>query len=124
MAKLCDYNKHNNKILSVTFQMTTPNEVGIYLKLLESEGPLRCSHCATELDRVTEGSMFITVPNPTSATGLGFATGNPHIICPKCGNKVDLSMVDISPFAEVATFVTQLKQQEERTAKDRGSKKR
>lgn len=121
MAKLCDYSKYNNKIQSVTFQMTTPSEAAIYQKLLESEGLLQCPHCSTKLDRAGEVGMFITVVNPTSANSLGFATGNPYTVCSKCGEKLNLSMIDISPFAEVASFISQLKYMDERKGKVRES---
>lgn len=113
MAKLLKHNSQNGKLISVVLRMTSPNEIKIFRSFLVSEPTLKhCRQCGEEIDLNTVDDMRITVHNPLSGSPLGFPTGDPSFICPHCEREVLIdSMMDITPFAAITKWLSELKTQ-------------
>lgn len=118
MAKLIRSNAKDNKILSVVLLMTTDKEKKIYKSFLDGEMTLsKCEHCGQKIDRSKISEYYLIIYNPLSGNPLGFPTGDPVIKCPHCGKPIKLSMMDITPFTAITTWLKQQREKAKAKAK-------
>lgn len=118
MAKLIRNQVKDNKILSVVLQMTTESECKIYKSFLDGEFTLtKCPSCEKPIDRSKIKDYFLIIYNPLSGNPLGFPTGDPVVKCPHCGKPIKLSMMDITPFTAITTWLKQQREKAKAKAK-------
>lgn len=111
MAKLIQHQKQNNKILSVTMQMTGSAEIDVYQKFMDAESLDICPYCKSSIDKTKVKGMYILIHNPSESDEvLGFYTGIPYVACPNCGREIRMSMMDIAPFTGIVNWLKQLKE--------------
>lgn len=111
MAKLVQHQKQNNKIVSVTMQMTNPNEIDIYQKFMDAESLDICPYCKDSIDKTRVKGMYISIYDPSDSDEVfGFYTGIPYVVCQNCGREIRMSMMDIAPFTGIVNWLKQLKE--------------
>lgn len=118
MAKLIRSNTKDNKIVSVVLLMTTDSEKRIYQSFLNGEMTLnKCEHCGKPIQKSAITDYYLIIYNPLSGNPLGFPTGDPVVKCPHCGKPIKLSMMDITPFTAITTWLKQQRDKAKAKAK-------
>lgn len=106
-VRIRDRVKENGTLISVSIQITDPEELRIYKKFLESEPAFqscpRCGHTNT----IGDDDLQLRIDSPL-ANKIGLQVATPLMHCDHCNNMIDLSMVDYTAFPSVVSFIKQL----------------
>ena len=100
--------KHEGNLISVTIQITDPEELKIYKKFLEGEEAFKkCPHCG-QSNTVGKDDLRLRIDSPLSNNHL-LSAATPLIHCDHCGEEITLSMIDYSCFPSVTAFLAKLR---------------
>ena len=107
-CKLVAADKGNGQLMSITLQLQDQQEIEIFRKLIQDETEGFCPKCN---DPITNSdSYYIKIDTPLNVSGLlGMELATPLIKCNNCGEEVQLSMIDYTPFKSVFQFVQALR---------------
>ena len=100
--------KHEGNLISVTIQITDPDELKIYKKFLEGEEAFKkCPHCGHS-NTVGDDDLQMRIDSPLSSNHI-LSAATPIMHCDHCGEAIDLSMLDYSAFPSVLAFLAELR---------------
>lgn len=107
-VKLVGADKSGGQLMSITLQLLNQNEIKIFRSLVSGETESFCPKCQDPFTHAD--TYYLRIDNPLAPGGmLGMEVATPQIKCDHCGEVINLSMVDYTPFKSAFQFVQNLR---------------